>query len=207
MSSEVTRSMEATSSVMAAAVDRQRRSLPSGWWGVALFIGGEATFFGLLIASYFYLRFQVADWPPPGIEKPKVALPLILTAVLVSSTAPMIAAVAAARRGRVRAAWLFVLVALVIQSVYLGIQIHEFMNDLDIVQPKHASYGSIYVTLVGAHHVHVAVGILLDLWLLGKLLRGLTNYRLVGLRAIALYWYFVNTVAIAVVFTQIYPSL
>jgi heme/copper-type cytochrome/quinol oxidase subunit 3 len=207
MSSEVTRSMQSTSPVMAAAVDRQRRSLPTGWWGVAIFVAGEATFFGLLIASYFYLRFQVADWPPAGIDKPKVALPLILTAILVSSTAPLIGAVAAGRRGRVRAACLLVLVAVVIQSVYLGIQIHEFTSDLDLVKPKASAYGSIYITLLGAHHLHVAVGILLELWLVGKLLRGLTNYRLVALRAIALYWIFVNTVALAVVFTQIYPSL
>jgi cytochrome c oxidase subunit 3/cytochrome c oxidase subunit I+III len=199
--------MEATSPVMAAAVDRQRRTMPSGWWGVLLFVCGEATFFGLMIASYFYLRFEVASWPPAGVEKPKVALPLILTAILVSTTVPLALAVRAGRRGRVRVAWLLVLLAVVVQSAYLGIQIHEFLSDIEKVRPKESAYGSIYVTLLGAHHLHVAVGILLELWLIGKLWRGLTNYRLVGLRAIALYWYFVNVVAIPVVFTQIYPSL
>ena len=57
------------------------------------------------------------------------------------------------------------------------------------------------------HHAHVAVGLLLDLWLLGKLLRGLTNYRLVALRVIAVYWYFVAVAGVCVVLTQIYPSL
>jgi hypothetical protein len=35
----------------------------------------------------------------------------------------------------------------------------------------------------------------------------MTNYRLIALRCTALYWYFVAALGVAVVFTQIYPSL
>jgi cytochrome c oxidase subunit 3/cytochrome c oxidase subunit I+III len=69
--SEVPRSMEATTPYAAAAVDRGRRAMPSGWWGMLLFLASEATLFGLLIASYFYLRFYNTHWPPPGIDKPR----------------------------------------------------------------------------------------------------------------------------------------
>jgi heme/copper-type cytochrome/quinol oxidase subunit 3 len=100
-----------------------------------------------------------------------------------------------------------VLLALVVQCAYLGVQVHEFLDDLDKVSPKDSAYGSVYITLLGAHHVHVAVGILLSLWLIGRLLTGMTTYRLNALLAISIYWYFVNAVAVAVVFTQIYPSL
>jgi heme/copper-type cytochrome/quinol oxidase subunit 3 len=205
--SEVMRSMEATTPQMAAAADRVRQTPPSGWWAVLLFVAGETTFFGLMIGSYFYLRFQQVRWPPAGVDKPEVALPLILTAILVSTTLPLIAAVRAGRAGRVKAALGLVMLALVIQGGYFGVQVHEFLGDLDKVSPKATSYGSIYITLLGAHHLHVAAGILLELWLAAKLLAGLTTYRLNGLRAIALYWYFVNAVGIAVVFTEIYPSL
>jgi cytochrome c oxidase subunit III len=205
--SEVERSTVGTSPATGAAVDLARRSPPNGWIGVALFVASETTFFGLMIASYFYLRFQVTHWPPVGIEKPKVALPLILTAILVSTTAPLIAAVRAGRAGRVALAWALVVLALIVQSGYLGVQVHQFLSDLDKVHPKASAYGSIYITLLGAHHLHVAVGILLELWLVGRLLGGLTTYRLTALRAIALYWSFVNAVAVAVVFTLISPSL
>jgi len=205
--SEIPRSMEATTPYVAAAVDRSRRDMPNGWWGALIFICSEATLFGLLIASYFYLRFYNAHWPPVGIDKPKVALPLVLTAILVSTVVPLFLAVRAGRRGQVRAAWLLVLLALAVQGSYLGVQIHEFASDLDKMSPKGSSYASIYFTLLGAHHLHVAVGILLELWLVARLLFGMTNYRMVALRAIALYWYFVATLGVAVVFTQIYPSL
>ena len=205
--SEIPRSMEATGPYTAAAVDRSRRAMPSGWWGVLLFICTEATLFGLMIGSYFYLRFYSEHWPPVGVDKPKLALPLALTAVLVTTTVPLFLAVRSARRGRARAAWLFVLIAVVVQAAYLGIQIHEFTSDLDKMSPKDSSYASIYFTLLGAHHFHVAAGILLELWLVARLLGGMTNYRLIALRCIALYWYFVAALAVPVVFTQIYPSL
>lgn len=201
------RSMEATTPAMAAAAERQRRSLPSGWWGVALFIAGETTFFALMISSYFYLRFQATQWPPVGVEKPKVALPLILTTILVASAVPLLAAVRAGLAAKVGRAWVLLLVAFVVQGGYLGVQIHEFLDELEKMSPHATAYASIYFTLLGAHHLHVAVGLLLDLWLLGKLLGGLTNYRLIALRVTALYWYFVVAVGVAVVFTQIYPSL
>jgi cytochrome o ubiquinol oxidase subunit 3 len=134
-------------------------------------------------------------------------LPLVLTAILVATAAPLFLAVRSARLGRVRVAWLLVVAALVVQAAYLGVQVHEFSSELDEMSPKDSSYASIYFTLLGAHHVHVAVGLLAELWLVARLLGGMTNYRLVALRCIALYWYVVAALGVAVVFTQIYPSL
>jgi heme/copper-type cytochrome/quinol oxidase subunit 3 len=205
--SEVTRSMEATSGVAAAYADRQRRSAPNGWWGMALLIATEATLFGCLIATYFYLAFQNGQWPPPGVPDPKVALPLVLTAVLVASTLPISRAVRSARLANVTRVRMWLLLALLMQGAYFAVQMHEYLSDLDKISASASSYGSIYFTMLGTHHAHVAVGLLLDLWLLGKLLGGLTNYRLVALRVIAIYWYFVSVAGVCVVLTQIYPSL
>ena len=191
----------------AIRVDHAREAKPNGWWGMALFVATEATLFGTLIGSYFYLRFNYIRWPPPGVPEPKVALPLILTAILVATSLPMYAAVNAARgRHRARAWWLIAL-AFAVQTGYLAVQVHLLAEDIPKVDPQASSYGSIYVTLVGAAHAHVFVGLLLELWLLARLATGLTNYRLVGLRVIAFYWYFVYVVSVAVVLTQISPTL
>jgi heme/copper-type cytochrome/quinol oxidase subunit 3 len=205
--SEVTRSSEAAGAGAAARVAAERRAMPSGWWGMVLLIATEFTLFTCLMASYFYLRFQQVQWPPPGVEKPSVTLPLAFTAMLVASCAPMYGAVRLARSGAVRAAWLLLVCAAAIQGTYLGLQIHLFAHDLGSFSPTRSAYGSIYFVLVGIHHVHVAIGLALDAWLLFALLRGLTNYRMVGLRVIALYWYFVAFIAIPVVLTQLSPSL
>jgi heme/copper-type cytochrome/quinol oxidase subunit 3 len=205
--SEVTRSMEATGTGAAARVSRQRRAMSSGWWGMLLLLATELTLFGCLIASYFYLRFQAATWPPAGIEPPSVTLPLVLTAALVLSAVPVFGAVRAAQGGRRWAAWRFIALALVIQAAYLGLQIHLFVDDINSFSPAATAYGSIYFVLLGVHHTHVAVGLLLDVWLLGVLALGLTNYRLIAIRVIAIYWYFVAAMGVLVVLTQLYPSL
>jgi heme/copper-type cytochrome/quinol oxidase subunit 3 len=205
--SEVTRSAQATGAAAVAQVARARRTLPNGWWGMLLLVAAEATLFGTLIASYFYLRFQAATWPPAGIAAPDVTLPLVLTAVLVATAAPMIAAARAARAGRRTAAvWLLVLATLV-QGGYLAAQVVLFMSDLSSLDPRDSAYGSVYFALLGAHHAHVAVGIALNLGLIARLAGGLTNYRVIGVSALALYWSFVSAAAIAVVLTQISPAL
>ncbi len=188
-------------------VPERRRAQPSGWWGMVLLIATEATLFSCLIATYFYLRFQTSEWPLGGIEKPSVALPLIFTAMLVASSVPMFLSVRAAKGGAVRTAWWLLLLATAVQATYLGLQIHLMVDDLRAFSPQDNAYGSIYYTLLGTHHAHVAVGLALDAWLLWKLARGLTGYRLVGLRAAAMYWYFVSLAGVAVVLTQLYPSL
>ncbi len=182
-------------------------SRSSGWWGMALLVATEAALFGSLIASYFYLRLQATTWPPPGIPEPSVTAPLILTAVLLASVAPVYAAARAAAGGRVGRAWILMALAMVVQGAYLGLQIHLFVGNLGDFRPSDNAYGSIYFTLLALHHAHVAVGLALDAWLLGKLATGLTSYRTSALRNVALYWAFVAVLGVAVTFTILFPAL
>jgi heme/copper-type cytochrome/quinol oxidase subunit 3 len=61
--------------------------------------------------------------------------------------------------------------------------------------------------MVVGHHAHVAVGLLLSVGLQLRLMGGLTEYRVTGVRAVAWYWHFVNVMAIVVVLTQVSPAL
>jgi heme/copper-type cytochrome/quinol oxidase subunit 3 len=204
---DVTRSFGATGDAAVARVAAARRSLPNGWWGMLLLICAEATLFGTLIASYVYLRLQAQTWPPAGIDPPSVTAPLVLTALLVATTAPMLLAARAARAGRGATARWLIVAATLVQAAYLAVQIVLFLDDLSSFDPRDTAYGSVYFTLLGAHHAHVAVGVLLNAGVLIGLLGGLTNYRLIGVRALALYWCFVNAVAVVVVLTQLSPAL
>jgi cytochrome c oxidase subunit III len=205
--SGVTRSMEATTAAAVRDVARRRKTLPNGWWGVLLLIATEAALLLAILASYFYLRFHAAEWPPPGIEKPKVALPFALTGALVLTSVPMAFAALAARRGRTGTTWGLIAFALLVQAGYLAVQIILFESDLEKFSPRDSAYGSAYFTVLAAHHVHVVLGLLLDVGILARLVGGLTNYRTIGVRVIALYWHFVNAMAILVVLTQLSPSL
>ena len=185
----------------------QRVAKPNGWWGMVVFIATEATLFGTLIGSYYDLRFRTPHWPPVGVPDPKVAVPLILLAVLVSTSVPVQLASMFARAGRTTATQLALLVALVLQSGYLAMQIHLYVDDLHKFSPQATAYGSIYFTMVGAHHAHVFVGILLEGWLLMRLFFGNSVYRAVGIQATAFYWHAINVLAVAVTIVQLSPSL
>jgi heme/copper-type cytochrome/quinol oxidase subunit 3 len=183
-----------------------RRTVPNGLWGMLLFVTTEAVLLTTLVGTYLYLRFRSTQWPPPGVEPPAAVLPLVLTGVLVLTTAPMAAAAHAARLRRRGLAAALIALAMAIQGGYLAWQIVLFFSDLDKFSPDATAYGSAYFTMLGAHHAHVAIGLLFDLWLLARLTGGLTTYRIVSVQAVAIYWAFVNAVAILVVAAQVSPS-
>jgi heme/copper-type cytochrome/quinol oxidase subunit 3 len=180
---------------------------PNGWWGMAVFVATEATLFGTLVGTYFFLRFNTAKWPPPGVPEPKLTLPLVLTGLLVATSIPVQLAVRSASRGRLGAARAALLLAAVVQAGYLGMQLHLFVHDSHEFPPSGSAYSSIYFTLLGGHHLHVLVGILLSLWFLLRTVSGLTEYRMNGLRATAFYWHFVNVLAATVLLTQLSPRI
>jgi len=184
-----------------------RLARPNGWWGMAIFVAAEATLFGTIVGTYVYLSLQNPHWPPAGVAEPKVLEPLLLTLGLVLMSAPVQGAWNAARAGRRQVALRLLGFAFAVQTAYLAWQVHDFVDELHTMSPTHSAYASVYYTLLGADHLHVLVGLLLDVWLLAQLARGLTSYRLVGLRATTFYWHAVNAITAVVFFVQIAPRL
>jgi cytochrome c oxidase subunit I+III len=176
---------------------------PNGWWGMVVFIATEATLFGTLIGTYVYLSFQDAHWPPRGTPLPPVLTPVLLTGALVLTSLPIQLAWRWARTGRRVAAWRALLLAFAVQAAYLVWQLHDFIG----AWRHDSAYSSVVTTMLGADHIHVLVGLLLDAWLLLRLWRGATPYRLVGLRATAFYWHAVNVLTVLVLLVDLSPRL
>jgi cytochrome o ubiquinol oxidase subunit 3 len=141
------------------------------------------------------------------VPEPDALWPVVLTAVLVATTVPLRSALAAGFRGRIGRAQLGLLAALLVQAAYLAAQLVLLANDLDRFSPEGSAYASIYFTLLGAHAVHVAAGMLLELWVIVRLVGGPTRYRLVALQVTVFYWLFVNVLAVIVVAVQLSPRL
>lgn len=179
-----------------AAVERP--SKPAAWWGMVMLVASEATLFGSFIGTYFYLRFRAPQWPPDGIPEPRVIVPLLLLGVLLLGSIPMHFASRAAQAGRVGATRLLVFAALLLQAGYFAWAVHDFSDQLKTFDISRDAYSSIYYVLLGATHAHIAVGILFDLWLLWKLTRGLTKYRVHATQGIAFYWHAVNVITLIV---------
>jgi heme/copper-type cytochrome/quinol oxidase subunit 3 len=187
-----------TTSDGAVVVAGRRRGPSVAVWGMAMLVASEATLFGTLIGSYYYLRFGSAHWPPLGTPEPRVVVPLVMAGVLATSSLPMQLAANAVRRGRLWTTRVLLVWALAVQCGYLAWAIHDYVDQLQHSTPQDNAYSSIYYTLLGADHVHIAVGILLVVWLLWKLLRGLTLYRIDAVQAVTVYWHAVNVLTLVV---------
>jgi len=179
-------------------VPERRRGPSLAFWGMAMLVASEATLFGTFIGTFYYLRFESVHWPPPGTPEPRVVVPLIMVGILVASSIPMELAARAARPGRLWSTRLLLVWALAVQCVYLVWVIHDYVQQLHHSTPQDNAYSSIYYVLLGADHAHIAIGVLLVVWLLWKLARGLTTYRLNAVQVVAFYWHAVNILTLIV---------
>jgi heme/copper-type cytochrome/quinol oxidase subunit 3 len=185
-----------------------QRGRPLGWWGMLMLISTEAVLFGAMIASYFYIRFQTVHWPPHGVPEPKVLAPTLLTIVLVVSSLPAAIASFSARRQDAATAALALFATAGLAAVYAAGTSVLIVEEWHTTPATRDAYDSFFFTLQGAHVAHVAAGILINAFLLGKIGRGrLTQYRVNGIWAMAMYWHFVNALAILVLLTTISPAL
>jgi heme/copper-type cytochrome/quinol oxidase subunit 3 len=204
---EVPHTTEAVGASAVASAVGARSARPAAWWGILILIASEAMLFAAFVGTYFYLRFTSHEWPQGGLPAPKALVPIILVACLVATSVPMQLASAAARAGRLPATRFFLLAALLVQGGYFGYEVHDFFHQLQTFDISRNAYSSIYYTLLGADHAHVALGILFNLWLLGKLATGLTTYRVNAAQAIAWYWHAVNVITIVVIATLLSARL
>jgi cytochrome c oxidase subunit III len=184
------------------------RTRETGWWGMLLFIAAEATVFGILFASYFYLRFRnMPHWPPDGISRPTLGLPLIMSALLLSSSIPMHVAELGVKKGK--EGWLKVGLAIsfLLGAAFLVVMLGlEYPEKLKEFTPQTDVYGSLFFLITGLHGSHVFVGLVMNLWAQIKAAKGRfdTTHHLTMLN-VAVYWHFVDAIWVFV-FLTIYFS-
>ena len=184
-----------------------RRSASNGWWGMALLIATEATLFTILLASYFYVRFNTVEgWPPDGIDDPKLLRAAVMTIVLAGSSLFVHAAESGIRRGSRRALVGGLAVGFLLGATFLGLQIWETDAVARDVTPRTNAYGSLFFTVTGAHSAHLVVGLLLVAWIQVRAWWGAyTPRRHLGVQVAAIYWHFVAVLQV-VIFAALYLS-
>jgi heme/copper-type cytochrome/quinol oxidase subunit 3 len=168
-----------------------------GWWGMVWLIATEATLFALLIASYFYLRFRNGPaWPPEGIHPPELALPLVMTAILWSSSIPVHLAEQAIKRGDQRRLRRGLAAGFVLGAAFLVITLAvEWPETLHEFTPRTNAYGSMFFTITGFHATHVLVGLAVSLWTQARARQGaFDTERHLSVQNFAMYWHFVDLV-------------
>jgi heme/copper-type cytochrome/quinol oxidase subunit 3 len=178
------------------------------WWGMVWLIATEATLFATLIASYFYLRFKSGPvWPPDGIAKPTLELPLIMTAILWSSSIPVHLAERGIKKGNQKHLRTGLALGFVLGAAFLGITLGiEWPEKANEFTPTTNAYGSLFFTVTGFHAAHVFVGLRISKWTQVRAWKGhFDASRHVSVQNFTMYWHFVDAVW-AFVLATIYLS-
>jgi heme/copper-type cytochrome/quinol oxidase subunit 3 len=175
-----------------------------GWWGMAWLIATEATLFAVLIASYFYIRFQSGPiWPPDGIEAPKLALPLVMSVILWSSSVPVHLAEHGIKKGKQRMLRAGLLAGFLLGAAFLVLQFGlEYPEKLKEFTPRTDAYGSLFFLITGLHAAHVTVGLLMNAWTQWRAWANAFSERHhVTVQMFTMYWHFVDAVWIFILAT------
>ena len=169
-----------------------------------LFLGSECLLFGGLISTYMLYRGRHSENLGPD-QIFDIPFTSVSSFVLLMSSLTMVLAVSSAQRNDDRRTNLWLVVTALLGATFLGGQVYEFTTFYrEGLGFTTSLFSSSFYTLTGFHGVHVAIGLILLMALVGINVRG----RIPGQKAevvelVGLYWHFVDVVWI-IIFTLVY---
>jgi heme/copper-type cytochrome/quinol oxidase subunit 3 len=172
--------------------------------GMWLFLGSECLLFGGLISTYMLYRGRHSQNLGPD-QLWDIPFTSSSSFVLLMSSLTMVLAVSAAKRGDDRNTKLWLSITALLGSLFVAGQVYEFTTFYrEGLGYTTSLFSSSFFTLTGFHGVHVSVGIIMLMSLVGMITKG----RIHGDKAevvelIGLYWHFVDIVWI-LIFTLVY---
>jgi len=169
--------------------------LPSTKLAMWLFLSSECLLFGALISTYLLYRGASTE-PPYPADIFDIPYTSVSSFVLLASSLTMVLALSAAQRrdtGRMR---LWLLTTAMLGMTFVGGQVYEFTSFYhEGLKLGTNLFGTTFYVLTGFHGVHVTVGILMLLSLVGMSSDGrLPTHRAETVELVGLYWHFVDIV-------------
>lgn len=172
--------------------------------GMWAFLGSECLLFGGLISTYMLYRSRVSGGPRPA-QIFDIPFTSVSSFILLMSSLTMVLAVSAAHKEDDRKTNLWLTVTALLGATFVGGQVYEFTAFYNEGLGFSTSlFGSSFYTLTGFHGVHVTVGIIMLMSLVGILKRSkVPGKKAEVVEMIGLYWHFVDIVWI-IIFTLVY---
>ena len=184
---------------------QQSEATTLGMW---VFLATEVLFFGGLFATYLIYRTWYPDAFAAASRELDVTFGTINTAVLITSSLTMALAVHAAQLGQRKLLMVFLILTMVLGTVFLGIKsveyYHKFVEhhvpgpSFQFEKPYQQNaqlFFSLYFVMTGLHAVHMIIGIGIMLVMLWWAWRGtITKEYFSPIEISGLYWHFVDIV-------------
>ncbi|HEX5938715.1 MAG TPA: cytochrome c oxidase subunit 3 [Actinomycetota bacterium] len=178
--------------------------LPHTKLAMWLFLASECLLFGALISTYVLYRGRSETGPFPA-DVFDIPYTSVSSFVLLASSLTMVLALSSAQQGDTGRMRLWLLATAILGMTFVGGQVYEFTvfahEDLYLTRNL---FSTTFFVLTGFHGVHVTVGILMLLSLVGmSYARRLPADPSFPIEMVGLYWHFVDIVWI-VIFTVVY---
>jgi heme/copper-type cytochrome/quinol oxidase subunit 3 len=169
-----------------------------------LFLASECLLFGGLISTYMLYRGRhTGSLGPDQIYD--IPFTSVSSFVLLMSSLTMVLAVSSVNRDDMRNTKLWLVITALLGATFIGGQVYEFTSFYrEGLGFTTSLFSSSFYTLTGFHGVHVTVGIIMLLSLVGMLSRNrVPGDRREVVELVGLYWHFVDIVWI-IIFTLVY---
>jgi len=168
------------------------------------FLGSDVMFFGAFISTYLVYRGKSLVGPYPS-EILNIPITSVSTFVLLMSSLAMVLGLHYVKEGEKNKGTLWILVVVVLGSVFMGFQFVEFREFAHLgLTPRTNIFGTTFFILTGIHGAHVTIGVIWMAFLAYSSHNGaLRADNALDLEIAGLYWHFVDIVWI-VIFTVIY---
>ena len=168
-------------------------------WGMLLFILTEVVFFFSFFWGFYHSALGPdihigAVWPPVGIEAINpFEVPLLNTAILLSSGATITWSHSALIAGDRKNAILALILTIVLGLIFTALQAMEYYEASFTIADS--VYGTTFFVATGFHGLHVIIGtIFLIVCLIRMIQHQYTKHHSVGYECAIYYWHFVDIV-------------
>jgi cytochrome c oxidase subunit 3 len=192
------------------------RTVPVTHWpahrlAIWAFLVNEGFLFGSVLAAGLFLRLGgTVPWPRPG-DALALGPVVVATLILIASSATFNEALDSLRRGNPVFSRKWLGWTLVAGATFLAIQAYEWWDVITTARALSpgpavplasnpwgaATFMQVFFLATGLHGLHVALGLVLMIWLLGSGSGGNES----RLECVALYWHFVDFVWIFILST------
>jgi cytochrome c oxidase subunit 3 len=166
----------------------------TAYLGMVISLGSWGIMFAGLFFAYAGVRMAAPTWPPPGVPRLPILLPLASTVVLLASSGTArraLASIRLAKRDQMRT---LLAATVFLGALFLGLQyvlcVSASQSGLHL---DSGTYGSVFYALTLFHALHVAAGMLALLWLLFRA-GNYTEHSHRPVRLCTMFWHFVDGV-------------